>query len=84
MNDPRRTALLMKLREKHGLLGAGFGDIQRGVTPDVVSAQGESGDRLNKLVDQMLEAKKQLAPAQTERDKTFFENKCARLDRPDR
>ena len=34
-----------------------------------------------KLVDQMLEAKQQLASAQTERDKTFYENKCATLDR---
>jgi adenine-specific DNA-methyltransferase len=33
------------------------------------------------LVDQMLEAKKQLASARTERDKTFYENKCATLDR---
>jgi len=31
--------------------------------------------------DQMLEAKKQLASAQTEGDKTFYENKCATLDR---
>ena len=29
----------------------------------------------------MLEAKKQLASAQTERDKTFYESKCATLDR---
>ena len=29
----------------------------------------------------MLEAKKQFASAQTERDKTFYENKCATLDR---
>jgi adenine-specific DNA-methyltransferase len=29
----------------------------------------------------MLEAKKQLASARTERDKTFYENKCATLDR---
>lgn len=29
----------------------------------------------------MLEAKKPLAAAQTERDKTFYESKCATLDR---
>jgi adenine-specific DNA-methyltransferase len=29
----------------------------------------------------MLETKKQLASAQTERDKTFYESKCATLDR---
>lgn len=38
-------------------------------------------DRMVQLVDQMLEAKKQLASAQTERDKTFYESKCATLDR---
>ena len=37
--------------------------------------------RMVQLVDQMIEAKKQLAAAQTERDKTFYENKCASLDR---
>ena len=36
---------------------------------------------LTQLVDQMLEAKKQLAAARTEYDKTFYENKCATLDR---
>ncbi len=38
-------------------------------------------DRMVQLVDQMLEAKKQLASAQTERDKTFYQSKCATLDR---
>ena len=38
-------------------------------------------DRMVQLVDQMLEAKKQLASARTERDKIFYENKCATLDR---
>ena len=38
-------------------------------------------DRMVQLVDQMLEAKKQLASARTERDKTFYESKCATLDR---
>lgn len=33
------------------------------------------------LVDQMLAAKTQLAGAQTERDKGFYESKCATLDR---
>jgi hypothetical protein len=33
------------------------------------------------LVEQMLDAKKQLAAARTERDKTFYESKCASLDR---
>ncbi|HEX7722684.1 MAG TPA: hypothetical protein VF397_11040 [Pyrinomonadaceae bacterium] len=42
---------------------------------------GDASKRLNKLVDQMLEGKKQLASAQTERDKTFYEKKCATLDR---
>jgi len=38
-------------------------------------------DQIVHLVEQMLEAKKQLASARTERDKTFYENKCATLDR---
>lgn len=38
-------------------------------------------DRMVQLVEQMLEGKKQLAGAQTEKDKTYFENKCASLDR---
>ncbi|HMG76608.1 MAG TPA: hypothetical protein VK582_24240 [Pyrinomonadaceae bacterium] len=33
------------------------------------------------LVDQMLEAKQQLALARSERDQTFYESKCATLDR---
>ncbi len=33
------------------------------------------------LVDQMLEAKKQLAAARSEGDKNFYESKCATLDR---
>ena len=37
--------------------------------------------RIVQLVDQMLEAKKQLASARTERDKTFYQSKCATLDR---
>ena len=32
-------------------------------------------------VEAMLEAKKQLAQAQTDKDKTYYENKCAALDR---
>ena len=38
-------------------------------------------DRMVQLVDQMLEAKQQLASARTEGDKTFYESKCATLDR---
>ena len=32
-------------------------------------------------IDAMLEAKNQLAEAETDRDKTYYENKCAALDR---
>ena len=32
-------------------------------------------------VEAMLDAKKQLAKAQTDKDKTYYENKCAGLDR---
>jgi adenine-specific DNA-methyltransferase len=38
-------------------------------------------DRMVQFVEQMLEAKKQLAAAQMEKDRTYFENKCTSLDR---
>jgi hypothetical protein len=38
-------------------------------------------DEVVAKVDAMLEAKKQLAKAQTDKDKTYYENKCAALDR---
>jgi tRNA G46 methylase TrmB len=38
-------------------------------------------DELVAKVKAMLEAKKQLARAQTDKDKTYYENKCASLDR---
>ena len=46
----------------------------------------DSGDRARhdqivELVEQMIEAKKLLAKAKTDRDKTFYENKCAAFDR---
>jgi hypothetical protein len=34
-----------------------------------------------RLVEAMVEAKKQLAKAKTDKDKTYYENKCAGLDR---
>src|ERR1035438_10423292 len=38
-------------------------------------------DKLVSLVEQMLAAKPQLARAQSDKDKDFYENKCATLDR---
>ena len=38
-------------------------------------------DEIVAKVEAMLEAKKQLAQAQTDKDKTYYENKCAALDR---
>jgi len=38
-------------------------------------------DRITQLVDQMIEAKKQLAAARSEGDRNFYESKCATLDR---
>ncbi|HPM77935.1 MAG TPA: TaqI-like C-terminal specificity domain-containing protein, partial [bacterium] len=38
-------------------------------------------DQMVHFVDQMLDAKKQLANAKTDKDKTYYENKCASLDR---
>jgi len=37
-------------------------------------------DKMVRLVEAMLEAKKQLAKAKTDKDKTYYENKCAGLD----
>jgi hypothetical protein len=41
----------------------------------------QTNERLATLIDQMLEAKKQLAAARSEGDKNFYESKCATLDR---
>ena len=38
-------------------------------------------DQIVQLVDQMLEARKQLAAARSEGDQNFYESKCATLDR---
>jgi hypothetical protein len=38
-------------------------------------------DRMVEFVAQMLAAKPQLAGAQSDKDKDFYENKCAALDR---
>ena len=38
-------------------------------------------DQVVRLVDQMLDAKNQLLIARSERDKGFYETKCATLDR---
>ncbi len=38
-------------------------------------------DKMVNLVEQMLQAKQQLAAARSDRDKSFYENKCAALDR---
>jgi len=38
-------------------------------------------DKMVSLVEQMLAAKPQLARAQSDKDKDFYENKCAALDR---
>ena len=52
------------------------------LVPDLTNkADSARHDRIVQLVDQMLEAKKQLAASSTERDKTFYESKCASLDR---
>lgn len=41
----------------------------------------EKDERMVAKVEAMLEAKKQLAKAKTDKDKTYYENKCAALDR---
>ena len=44
------------------------------------STDGASHDRMVSLVEQMLAGKKQLAEARSDKDKDFYENKCAGLD----
>ena len=44
------------------------------------SAEKACHDKMVSLVEQMLGAKKQLAAAQTDRDKDFFTNKCEAID----
>jgi hypothetical protein len=47
-----------------------------------ISASDQSRhDEMVAKVEAMLEAKKQLAQAQTDKDKTYYKNKCAALDR---
>jgi hypothetical protein len=57
-----------------------FAKIQKGKVISLTHDKSRH-DRMVQLVEQMLEAKKQLAAAQTEKDRTYFENKCASLDR---
>jgi hypothetical protein len=45
------------------------------------SADKARHDRMVAKVDAMLKSKQQLAAAKTDRDKTYYENKCASLDR---
>jgi adenine-specific DNA-methyltransferase len=45
------------------------------------TAEKSCHDEIVAKVGAMLEAKKQLAKAQTDKDKTYYENKCAALDR---
>jgi hypothetical protein len=44
-------------------------------------AEKSQHDHMVFLAEQMLEAKKQLAKVQTDKDKNYYENKCAALDR---
>ena len=45
------------------------------------SADKACHDEIVQKVEEMLDAKKQLAKAKTDKDKTYYENKCAALDR---
>jgi len=83
------TLLFWHLRQISNLFRGGwitctkqyFGELRirnldLGISPDKARH-----DRMVQLVEQMSEAKKQLAGAQTDKDSTYFENKCASLDR---
>jgi hypothetical protein len=45
------------------------------------TAEKAAHDKMVELVEQMLEVKKQLQAARTDRDKTFYQDRCAALDR---
>ncbi len=52
--------------------------------PSLNGADATDDERYNKIVDKvraMLEAKRILAKARTDKDKTYYENRCAALDR---
>ena len=38
-------------------------------------------DTMANLIDQMLESKKQLQKVRTDKDKSYYERKCTRLDK---
>ncbi len=46
----------------------------------IAKAENNIQDQITNLVQQMLDSKKQLANAQTDKDKTYYESKCAGLD----
>ena len=46
----------------------------------ISESEKQSHDRIVSLVTQMLEAKKQLQSIKTDKDKTYYENKCTDLD----
>jgi len=49
--------------------------------PSIPPANKACHDKIVEKVESMLDAKKQLAQAETDKDKTYYENKCASLDR---
>lgn len=49
---------------------------------DISNPEDKSrSDRMIVLVEEMLEARKQFAGSQSDKDKDYYENKCAALDR---
>ena len=51
------------------------------IIPIINTADKSKHDKMVSLVDQMLDAKKKQMASTTERDKSFWENKCSSLDR---
>jgi hypothetical protein len=64
-------------------LGGGLIHATPGTQGKLVIPEAQESDvhKVVMKVEAMLEAKKQLAKAQTDRDKTYYKNKCAALDR---
>jgi hypothetical protein len=83
------TLLFWRLRQISNVFRGGwitctkqyFGELPIRTIDFSKSADKGQHDNLVSLVEQMMAAKPQLARAQSDKDKDFYENKCAALDR---
>lgn len=83
------TLLFWQLRQISNVFRGGwitctkqyFGELPIRLINSKNSVEKTAHDKIVSLVEQMLAAKKQLAAAQTDKDKDFYGNKCESLDR---